>query len=235
MIKTIKVFFQENGFGNVDCILSVILFRYERIKLQLYPISWPNGNLWGGCYLIYGILKERGLRVQCIITYDIFLWLCAWDVCCIIFCHLLHIHSGKNGILFSLLLCRLWWMQISDTFWLADGVRLFVHYTISLLPLCKVIWRHWTYKMPVRYILSSVRVRLSIFSQLSIIQYKGLCVFSWPIFLVMIERIYTLSYYHQQIDGIMQKGPYPPCLRMADKALLAGYPRLIRSMNLSIA
>ena len=42
----------------------------------------------------------------------IFPWLCAWDVCYIIFCHLLHIHSGKTGILFSLLLCSLWWVQI---------------------------------------------------------------------------------------------------------------------------
>ena len=51
------------------------------------------------------------------------------------------------------------------------------------------IWRHWTYKMPVRYNLSSVWVRLSIFSQLSIIQYMGLCVFSLPISFVMIERV----------------------------------------------
>ena len=27
------------------------------------------------------------------------------------------------------------------------------------------------------------------------------------------------------IEGILPKGPYPPCLRMADRALLAGYPR----------
>ena len=54
------------------------------------------------------------------------------------------------------------------------------------------IWRHWTYKMPVRYNLSSAWVRLSIFSQLCIIQYVGLCVFSLPISLVMIERIYIL-------------------------------------------
>ena len=54
------------------------------------------------------------------------------------------------------------------------------------------IWRHWTYKMPVRYNLSSVWVRLSIFCQLSIIQYVGLCVFSLPIPFVMIERIYIL-------------------------------------------
>ena len=39
-------------------------------------------------------------------------WLCASDVCYIIFCHLLHIHSGKNGILFLLLLCSLWGVQI---------------------------------------------------------------------------------------------------------------------------
>ena len=51
-------------------------------------------------------------------------------------------------------------------------------------------WRHWTYKMPVRYNLSSVWVRLSIFSQLSIIQYVGLCVFSLRISFVMIEGIY---------------------------------------------
>ena len=45
-------------------------------------------------------------------------------------------------------------------------------------------------------------VRSSIFSQLSIIQYMRLCVFSLPISLVMIERIYTLSYYHHQIGSM---------------------------------
>ena len=52
------------------------------------------------------------------------------------------------------------------------------------------IWRLWTYKIPVRYNLSSVWVRLSIFSQLSNLQYVGLCVFSLPISFAMIERIY---------------------------------------------
>ena len=79
-----------------------------------------------------------------------------------------------------------------DTFWLADRTRLFVQYTISYSSLCKPICRHWTYKMPVRYILSSVWVRLSIFSPVSIIQYLGLYVFSSPISVVMIERIYIL-------------------------------------------
>ena len=77
--------------------------------------------------------------------------------------------------------------------WITDRTRLFVQYTTSLSPLCKLIWRHWTYKMPLRYILSSVWVILSIFSPLSIIQYVGLCVFSLHISLVMIEKIYIFS------------------------------------------
>ena len=82
--------------------------------------------------------------------------------------------------------------KYSDAFWLADRTRLFVQYTISLSSLCKLIWRHWTYKMPLRYILPSVWVRLSILFPLSIIQYVRLYVFSLPISLVMIERIYIL-------------------------------------------
>ena len=84
-------------------------------------------------------------------------------------------------------------------FRLADRVRLFVHYTISLASLCRLIWRHWTYEIPVRHILSSVWVRLSIFS---IIWYMELCVFNLTISLVMIGRIYTLSYYHHQIGSM---------------------------------
>ena len=45
--------------------------------------------------------------------------------------------------------------------------------------------------MPVRYILSSMRVRLNILSHLSVIQYIGLCVFSLPIPLWWL-REYTL-------------------------------------------
>ena len=99
---------------------------------------------------------------------------------------------GKPGICFHYHCAVYDECKYSDTFWLADRTRLFVQYTILLSSLCKLIWRHWTYKMAVRYILSSVWVRLSIFSPLSIMQYVGLYVFSWPISLVMIERIYIL-------------------------------------------
>ena len=58
-----------------------------------------------------------------------------------------------------------------------------------------IVFKNDKNKMPFRYILSNVWVRLSISSQLSIIQYGGLCVFGLPISLVMIERIYIYVYY----------------------------------------
>ena len=151
-----------------------------------FSSRWFKGYIYSSCY--YHQIGSIRLS-HC---YHIFPWLCARDVSYIIFCHLLHNRFGKTGNLFSLLLCSLDECAYSDTFWLADRIRLFVQYTISLLSLYKLIWRHWTYKMPLRYILSSVWVRLSIFSPLSIIQYVGLYVFSFPISLVMIERIYIL-------------------------------------------
>ena len=37
----------------------------------------------------------------------------------------------------------------------------------------------------------------------------------------------TAFWHVDHIEGILPKGPYPPCLRMADRTLLAGYPRYI--------
>ena len=105
-------------------------------------------------------------------------------------------------ILGKLGLCFHFWCSVyaiwkrSDTLWPVGPVRLFQHYTISLLSsLCRLIWRHWTTKMLVRYMLPSVCVRLRQLSHSSIIQYMGLCVFSLPISPVMIVRMRTLSYY----------------------------------------
>ena len=99
---------------------------------------------------------------------------------------------GKPGICFDYYCAVYDECKYSDTFWLADRTRLFVQYTISLSSLCKLIWRHWTCKMPVKIYFVQCVIRLSIFSLSSIIQYVGLYVFSLPISLVMIERIYIL-------------------------------------------
>ena len=99
-----------------------------------------------------------------------------------------------TGNWFSLSLCSLWWVQIDSR--IRFGLQIvfvFIHHTISLASSCTLIWRHWTFKMPVKYSLLSVWVRLNIYSQLSIIQYVGICVFSLPVSLVMIDRTLTLS------------------------------------------
>ena len=85
----------------------------------------------------------------------------------------------------------------SNTLWPAGRVRLFANYTILVSSLYRLIWRHWTTKMLVRYMMPSVCLRLRQFSQLSFIQYMGLCVFSLPNSPVMIVRMCTLSYHHQ--------------------------------------
>ena len=36
------------------------------------------------------------------------------------------------------------------------------------------------------------------------------------------------------MEGILPKGPYPPCLRMVDRALLAGYPRNVLTLSLPL-
>ena len=44
----------------------------------------------------------------------IFPWLCVWDGCTIIFCHLLHIYPGSTGTLFLLLMFSLWYLQMIE-------------------------------------------------------------------------------------------------------------------------
>ena len=115
-------------------------------------------------------------------------WKKAWDVCFIIFCHLLHIRSGKTGNLFSSLLCSLWWVRFS---WQIVFVCLYstpshYHHCANLSEDIELI------KCLSDIYLSSVWVRINIFSQLPIINYVGLCVLSLPISLMMLGSIYIL-------------------------------------------
>ena len=82
-----------------------------------YRWWWLEGYIYSWCYYHHQIGS-----IHLSHCYHIIPWLCAWDVCYIIFCHLLHIRSGKTGNLFALL------------------------------------WRHWTYKMPVRYTYSYINI-----------------------------------------------------------------------------
>ena len=80
-------------FVLILCFLTVILYFTEVYFDIIYSSCYYHHQI-GSIHLSH--------------CYHIFPWLCAWDVCYIIFCHLLHIRSGKTGNLFSLLLCSLW-------------------------------------------------------------------------------------------------------------------------------
>ena len=97
-------------------------------------------------------------------------------------------------------------------------------YNASLLSLCRRIWSYWTSKMLVRYILSSVCLRLSQFSQLSFIQHIGLCVFSLPIDLLMMVRIRILY-----LVIIIKSEVWPIC-----HCLGLGYETMVCAVCLSI-
>ena len=148
--------------------------------MGFYVLNWPISVLgdWKDISIAHVIIIIKSEVSTSPIVIIFFRVLCSWDVCYIIFCHLLHIRSGKTGNLFHYYCAVNDECKYSEQFWLANRSRLFVQCTISLSALCKLIWGHWTYEMLVRYILSSVWVRLSILSPLSIIQYVELYVFS---------------------------------------------------------
>ena len=86
--------FQQIIWG---CMCSTVRFQCR----------WLQGYIYNSCYYHHQI---RSIHLSQIYTFP---WLCAWDVCYIIFWHLLHIHSGRTGNLFSLSVCSWLWVQIA--------------------------------------------------------------------------------------------------------------------------
>ena len=141
LVLSIAFYFYYNIWG---CMCSTGPFQYGWLKRHIYSSRYYHYQI-GSIHLSH--------------CYHIFPWLCVWDVFYIILGYLWHIHSGKTGNLFSLLLCSLWWVQIVEYVltWRSYSFICTLHHLISSL--CKLIWRYWTHKMPVRYSLSSVWVR----------------------------------------------------------------------------
>ena len=69
--------------------------------------------------------------------------------------------SGTLGPCFNYW-CSVYWCSVygiykrSDTLWPAGRVRLFADYIILLSSLCRIIWKHWTNKMLIGYMLPRV-------------------------------------------------------------------------------
>ena len=112
----------------------------------------------------------------------------------LLFHHMLsiHIYPGKAGFCFFITVQSFNVRKWSGISWPDESIRSFAHFSTSLSSLYRRIWKYWTSKILVSYILSSVCLRSSQCSQLSCMQYMRLCVFSWPIPLVMIVRICVL-------------------------------------------
>ena len=84
LVLSITFYFHYNIWG---CMCSTGPFQYRWLKRYIYSSCYHHNQI-GSIHLSH--------------YYHIFPWLCAWDVCYIIFCHLLQIRSGKTGNLFSL-------------------------------------------------------------------------------------------------------------------------------------
>ena len=81
LVLSITFYFHYNLWG---CMCSTGPFQYR----------WLKGHIYSTCHYHHQIGSIHLSHCY------IFPWLCAWDVCYIIFCHLLHIRSGKPGICF---------------------------------------------------------------------------------------------------------------------------------------
>ena len=143
---------------------------------------WSRGYICNSSYCHHHI-RSINLSPSC----HNFPWLCAWSDRIIICCRF-HIYPGKAEFCFLYYWAVIWCAQIIEYIIWPDGpFRLFAHYTTSLSS-CRRIWRYWTKKL-VEYIMSSVCLKLSQFSQLSFMQYTGLCVLILSISLVVIVKI----------------------------------------------
>ena len=124
--------------------------------------------------------------------YHIFPWLCAWDVCYIIFCQLLHIHSGKTGILFSLLLCRLWWVRISGYVLVCRSYSFVctLHHLITIIMQTYLQTVNLYNACQICFVECVSKIK-HIFSVIHYTIYGAVC-FQFTHSLAMIERIYIL-------------------------------------------
>ena len=111
------------------------------------PFQWLKGYIYSSCYYHHQIGSIN--LTHC---YRIFrgcvpeMFVAPYSVTYCIYI------PGKPGVCFHYYCAVYDDLKELDMFCLADRIRLFVHNSISLSSLCKLFWRQWTDKMPVRYI-----------------------------------------------------------------------------------
>ena len=155
------------AFKSVKAVTAAFALPFNKVAFDLYATNVSNIVMlsyvltevhpWKLRFSCYNHHKIGSVHLSH--CYHILPWLCVWDIVALYFVTYCIFSPGKPGFCFHYHCAVYYACKWSDTFWVEDRIRLFVHYTISLSSLCKFVWRHWTYKMPVRYSLSSVWVR----------------------------------------------------------------------------
>ena len=101
---------------------------------------------------------------------------------------------------------RVKWLLNNGAYTPATFWALLYRYPVNLTTSAQLIWRHNT---------SRFHLTVPTF-QISTIIWSA-------IFSITGDKCHIQRY----IEGILPKGPYPPRSRMADRAILAGYPRFV--------
>ena len=71
------------------------------VQLAHFTSRWLKGYIYSSCFHHHQIGS-----IHLSHCYHIFPWSCAWDVCYIIFCHLLYMHSVKTGNLIFIIIVQ---------------------------------------------------------------------------------------------------------------------------------
>ena len=115
-------------------------FSYAFAWKKTFQYRWLRGYIYCSCYYHHQIGS-----IHLSYCYHIFPWLCAWDVCYIIFWHLLHILSGKLGICFIIIVQ----FMMSANSRIRFGLQIVIvclHSTPSHCPACRtslIATRFW--------------------------------------------------------------------------------------------
>ena len=154
---------------------------------------WLKGYIYSSCYYHHQIGSIH--LTHC---YHIFPWLCAWDVCYIIFCHLLHIRSGKSGICFNFIVQ----FMLSANIWIRFGLQIVLvclystpshyHHCANLsegIELIKCLSVIFCRVCKIKHVLSVI---YHIIRGAVCFQFTHFSCDDW-------ENIHTVSYYHHQI------------------------------------
>ena len=149
------------------------------------------------------LLSSSNRKYQPHPVFSYFPSVCAWDVCYIIFCHLLHIYSGITWILFLLLLRSLWWVQIVGCV-LASRSYLFVftlHHRIIIIVQTDLKTLNVWNACQIHFV-ECVSKIVHILSVTHYTIYGAVCFRFTHFPCDGWENTYTLSYYHHQIGSL---------------------------------